>query len=315
LEPGSRDDPNLRRRTATDEGYHDSDQESVKGGDDTTFHLPDRIALSASAVIAGQGADPQLGMEAVLRALREGAPSVARATTSSAPPPAGDVYSPVSARTRFAMVSAYLVPRFVPRGEADQVVRFLLEFRRAIEHRLYSAYRDHHLPPPSAFDYPGPKAKEALLFLLVRALRPDLVIETGVDQGVSSCFILEALRQNGGGRLSSVDIGGVTKSGNPVGWLVPNDLRGRWTLTLQPAEIALPQIEGVPDLFLHDSLHTFEHMMLEFEWAATRLRPGGILASDDIGMNDAFRQFLEGHRREFIPISNRVVGLARKASA
>lgn len=281
----------------------------MKGGTDTTFRVPDRIALSAPAILAGQGADPQLGIEAVLRALREAAPPDERTTRS----PSSEVYSPVSARTRFAMVSAYLVPRFVPRGDADPVVRFLLEYRRDIEHRLYGAYRDHRLPPPSAFDYPGPKAKEALLYLLVRALAPDLVVETGVDQGVSSCFILEALRQNGRGRLCSVDVGGVTKSGNPVGWLVPDELRALWTLTLQPAEVALPRIESVPDMFLHDSLHTFDHMMLEFEWAARRLRPGGILASDDIGMNEAFQHFLAGHRADFVPISNRVVGLARKA--
>jgi hypothetical protein len=45
------------------------------------------------------------------------------------------------------------------------------------------------------------------------------------------------------------------------------------------------------DLFYHDSLHTFEHMLWEYQTAWRFLRDGGILLSDDIFWNRAFRIF------------------------
>lgn len=45
---------------------------------------------------------------------------------------------------------------------------------------------------------------------------------------------------------------------------------------------------GQIDLFLHDSLHTQEHMRFEFEEAWAALRPGGLLIADDIQGNRAF---------------------------
>ena len=43
------------------------------------------------------------------------------------------------------------------------------------------------------------------LYSIIRALKPRRVIETGVGSGYSSTYILTALRQNGGGRLYSIE--------------------------------------------------------------------------------------------------------------
>lgn len=258
------------------------------------FRLPNRIDISARTAF-------QSGAGAALRVLIEDS---GRDTAQNR--------TPLTPRVRFAMVGSYLTRQFVGGRHAQEILRTLLDLQQETVQRLYSGYLKQGVPLPLPSDYPGPKAKESLLYLLVRTLRPDFVVETGVDQGVSSCFILEALCKNGHGRLLSIDIGGKTQSGNPVGWLVPGDMRDRWTLILQPSQVALPQIGEEPDLFLHDSLHTFHHMMLEFEWAAHRLRRGGILVSDDIGDNEAFRLFLASRHGTFTPISEKVVGVARK---
>src|SRR3954465_14183463 len=57
--------------------------------------------------------------------------------------------------------------------------------------------------------YPGqgginmPEGK--FLYGITRALRPEIVIETGVAAGISSCFLIAALIENGSGRLYSID--------------------------------------------------------------------------------------------------------------
>jgi predicted O-methyltransferase YrrM len=44
------------------------------------------------------------------------------------------------------------------------------------------------------------------LYVLVRIFKPEVVVETGVANGVSSSFILKALDQNSRGKLYSIDL-------------------------------------------------------------------------------------------------------------
>ncbi len=50
---------------------------------------------------------------------------------------------------------------------------------------------------------------------------------------------------------------------------------------------------GTVDVFIHDSLHTYEHMKFEFEQAYPHIRPGGLLISDDALWNSSFQEFAQ----------------------
>src|SRR2546429_265801 len=51
-------------------------------------------------------------------------------------------------------------------------------------------------------------AKKILLqYAAIRAFAPEIVVETGVANGVSSSYLLLALEMNGQGRLYSIEIG------------------------------------------------------------------------------------------------------------
>jgi hypothetical protein len=85
-----------------------------------------------------------------------------------------------------------------------------------------------------------------LLYYSTRLERPEIVVETGVFDGLSSAFILKALRDNGHGRLCSIDLPARTPvrastdkmrdatlpAGAEPGWIVPDALRARWALRL-----------------------------------------------------------------------------------
>ena len=45
------------------------------------------------------------------------------------------------------------------------------------------------------------------------------------------------------------------------------------------------------DVFIHDSLHTYDHMLWEFRAAYPFLPDGGLLFADDALWNDAFWEF------------------------
>ena len=130
---------------------------------------------------------------------------------------------------------------------------------------------------------------------ICRALRPAVTVETGVAYGVTSSFILDALAQNNSGQLWSVDLPPLARQADDyVGYLVPEALKERWVLTRGCTQRVLPGLMaslGTVDLFVHDSLHTYTHMMMEFELAWQFLRPGGVLIADDVEGNFALQDF------------------------
>ena len=131
-------------------------------------------------------------------------------------------------------------------------------------------------------------------YSLARSLNPRQVVETGVCYGVTSAYILKAMQVNGEGHLDSVDIPPLGKDADAqVGRLIPGELRKRWTLhrgtSAQLLRPLLSKLSSV-DMFVHDSLHTYQNMSDEFAAAWPILRPGGVLVSDDIQGNAAFRE-------------------------
>ena len=90
-------------------------------------------------------------------------------------------------------------------------------------------------------------------------------------------------------------------------------LRDRWTLILGKVEEKLPKLLeelGNIDVFYHDSLHTYEHMMFEYKLAWRKLNKGGLLISDNMDLNNAFKDFCKDVKAPWIDLAN--VGFALK---
>ena len=135
------------------------------------------------------------------------------------------------------------------------------------------------------------------LYLLTRLLKPESVVETGVAAGVSSGFILQAMQDNNKGRLYSIEFEPtVAPSGKQAGWLVPENLRPRWELFIGDSKLVLPPLLnrlGRIDCFMHDSLHTYDHMYWELSAAWEHLNPKNLLLAHDVGDNRAFFDFMK----------------------
>ena len=129
-----------------------------------------------------------------------------------------------------------------------------------------------------------------MVYALCRKLKPDTFLETGVSGGVSSAFILCALEQNKHGELYSIDL----PWGEQSGWIIPNYLRHRWHLELGSSSEKLPPLLeklGAIDIFLHDSEHSYENMLWEYQSAWAYLKDRGILLSHNVEQNYAFPDF------------------------
>jgi len=152
---------------------------------------------------------------------------------------------------------------------------------------------DRLLPnAPFSMIYNGSPALARLCYTVVRALRPQVLVETGVCYGVTSAFILGALEENESGMLYSIDLPPLAKDANRYqGCAVPKHLRKRWRLTRGPSSRLLAKIVrevGPIDFFLHDSLHTYRNMSREFDVVTRNLSLPGVIVSDDVSWNAAF---------------------------
>jgi len=145
-----------------------------------------------------------------------------------------------------------------------------------------------------------------VLYFLIRLTKPEIVVETGVEKGASSLFILQALEDNNRGKLYSIDLpnasyiisSGKKFQGNTkkeaTGVCVPNPLRARWKLILGDSKVELPELLNKltnVDIFVRDDEHTFESMIWEFEQVYPRLRNNGVIISDNVDINDALKVF------------------------
>ena len=152
------------------------------------------------------------------------------------------------------------------------------------------------------------------LYIIVRLEKPDIVVETGVFNGYSSYAILKAMQLNRNGYLYSVDLPSPNLNGRKPGWIVPDELKNRWTVKLgKSSDILGPLLDILPqvDIFLHDSEHTYVNMLREYETVWHTLKTSGLLLSHDIAQSMAFRDFSKQHNRKFFYMRHNLGGLQK----
>ena len=145
-----------------------------------------------------------------------------------------------------------------------------------------------------------------LSYALVRELKPKVIVETGTAYGHGTVYIAAAAFKNGDGRVISIDI--PAKKGElkmnktigrkEIGSFIPEFIRSVWEYREGDAKVLLPRvlIEDDVEMFIHDSLHTATHMAFEYAVARALMRHKTLIVSDDIAMNNAFDNFLAGHK-------------------
>jgi predicted O-methyltransferase YrrM len=130
------------------------------------------------------------------------------------------------------------------------------------------------------------------LYALTRWQRPAVVVESGGFIGMSSAFILKAFVDEGltTAKLHSIEWGEECEQGV----LIPDELRPQFVPLRGKIEdfVEGDQLPSSIDMFLHDSSHSYRHMLWEFRAFWPRLREGGLLVSHDVHMNAAFPEFV-----------------------
>lgn len=136
-----------------------------------------------------------------------------------------------------------------------------------------------------------------LLFNLVRRLKPEKIVETGVAYGWSSLAILSGLAENNLGGLwsSNLAYAGMDCE-EDVGCAIPDELRARWSLFRGPDCFMLPQIVDEIkrcQMVVYDSDKSYAGRRASAKLLWGILDVGGLFVSDDISDNLGFLHFAQ----------------------
>jgi len=136
-------------------------------------------------------------------------------------------------------------------------------------------------------------ARRAGWYVLVRAVQPEHVVETGTHLGLGSCVIAAALLRNGHGRLTTID------TDADAGYLIAEPWAG---VIDRPTGSSVDVLTGMRDvgIFLHDSLHTYDYETRELAAVESHLLPDAIMLSDNAHDSAALSDWAERTGRHYL---------------
>ncbi len=183
----------------------------------------------------------------------------------------------------------------VPFADTRNYVREVENDQQLKDHvvRLNTATKERYVADPVARF-----GRRLGWYAMVRAAKPRLVVETGVDKGLGSCVIAAALMRNTKegrhGQLIGLDI-------NPeAGYLLagPYDKYGK--IVYGDSLASIQAITEPVDFFIHDSDHSVEHEARELRAIDSKLSPNALVVSDNAERTSELLQFAQKTGRQFL---------------
>ncbi len=135
-------------------------------------------------------------------------------------------------------------------------------------------------------------------YALARALKPKVLVETGVDHGVGACVLCAALLRNFAegrpGRYFGLDL-------NPsAGRLLTGPYATVGEMIYGDSIESLGKFPHAIDLFINDSDHSEDFESREYEAMAPLLAPGATVLGDNSHTTDALGRFARSHGMNFL---------------
>lgn len=135
-------------------------------------------------------------------------------------------------------------------------------------------------------------------YAAARALKPRVVVETGVDKGLGAVLLCAALRRNEAegtaGRYYGIDI-------NPqAGFLLCGPYASRGEILTGDSVATLRTFPKKIDLLVTDADHALDHEYREYLAARDRLSETAIILADNAHAGDALARFAAETGRKFL---------------
>ena len=140
-------------------------------------------------------------------------------------------------------------------------------------------------------------------YAFARALKPRVIVETGVDKGLGACVLAKALieneREGHPGRYFGTDI-------DPsAGYLFKPPYSDAGDLLYGDSIQSLKTLGRNIDLFINDSDHSVDYEAREYQIVESALTPGAVILGDNAHVTSALLEFAAQTGREFLFFAER----------
>lgn len=144
----------------------------------------------------------------------------------------------------------------------------------------------------------NPFGRRAGWYAFVRALKPRVVVETGVDRGHGSLVLCAALLANAAegipGRYYGTDI-------DPqAGWLLRGEYAKVGKILYGDSIKSLEALNETVDLFINDSDHSAEYEYREYQTIASKLSRNAVILGDNAHVTDKLARYSAESNRSFL---------------
>ena len=181
---------------------------------------------------------------------------------------------------------ATVIERHIAELDNDSALRELL-VRRTLESR------DRH-----SSDAEPRYGRRLGWYALLRATKPRVVVETGIDRGLGTVVMAAALKRN-----TEEGFPGVVYATDIVpacGHLLTEPYKSFCRELIGDSVESLKAFKEPVDVFLHDSDHRPEYEWAEFLAIEPRLHPASIVMSDNSQQSSKLREFAERIGKSFL---------------
>lgn len=192
-------------------------------------------------------------------------------------------------------------------GENSSTIKgFVEELQQDSQLRNHVENGARNLPFSDGADKTVHFARRIGWYAIVRAMKPAIVVETGIDKGLGSCVIAAALKKNHAegvsGKLLAVDI-------NPnAGGLIDGEYGEFVEKIFSDSLVAIDEMTQDVDLFIHDSDHSFSHEAAEYDRLTDHLSASSLVISDNAHDSRELREYANRVGRKYLFWSERPAG-------
>lgn len=182
--------------------------------------------------------------------------------------------------------------------EVAEIERYFQELRADEELRARLRRRTLDSPDRHNSDAEPRYGRRYGWYALVRATKPRVLVETGVDRGLGTVVLAAAMQRNAVEGAPGVVY--ATDIMPDCGHLLTEDDKAFCQILLGDSVASLQAFTEPVDLFIHDSDHRPEYEWAEFLAIEPRLHPGSIVLSDNSQLTPKLREFAHRIGKTFL---------------
>lgn len=172
---------------------------------------------------------------------------------------------------------------------SDEVMTFILEVEE--DNELARHFLEYAPQTTDRYfaDLPIKYGRRMGWYAVLRALKPRIVVESGIDRGVGTCVLAAGMLRNTmkghGGKIIGVDIN------RCAGCYVVEPYSSVVEIVYANSLEFLRTTDHTIDMFIHDSDHSHEHEIREYELLWHKLSRNGVIISDNANVTDCLYEF------------------------